>query len=73
MEKEGNRLKVHIKVDTGMGRLGLVPDSLAAGVTDEADAVSQIDIHNTRLTGLDVEGIIHSFRRFRQRRQNLCR
>lgn len=48
-EKRNTRLKIHLKIDTGMGRLGLV-------VHPEEDA-----LEIARLKGLDVEGIMSHF------------
>ena len=59
----GKRIQVHLKVDTGMGRLGIVPAALAghgagSGVGEEfiraATAIA-------RLPGLDAEGIFTHF------------
>lgn len=54
----GQRLPVHLKVDTGMGRLGLLPDALrieaAGSALDEVAALVQ-------LPGLRLEGIYTHF------------
>lgn len=53
----GARLKVHVKVDTGMGRLGILafprPDQSRAA----AEAVAEID----RLPGLELQGVFTHF------------
>lgn len=46
------RIKVHIKIDTGMGRLGILPDSESA--LREVESI-------VRLTGLEPEGIFTHF------------
>jgi len=46
------RIKVHIKIDTGMGRLGILPDSGSA--LREVESI-------VRLTGLEPEGIFTHF------------
>jgi len=47
----GDRLRVHLKIDTGMGRLGIVP----------ADAVTQEVAQMAALPGLHLEGIYTHF------------
>ncbi|MFP4308391.1 MAG: alanine racemase [Desulfococcaceae bacterium] len=53
----GARLKVHVKVDTGMGRLGILafprPDQSQAA----AEAIAEID----RLVGLELQGVFTHF------------
>jgi alanine racemase len=49
--KCGKKLRVHIKVDTGMGRLGFFPDS---------DGIKQV-IELARLPNLELEGIMTHF------------
>ena len=51
----GGKVKVHIKLDTGMSRLGFLCDETA--FADSADAISQI----TLLPGLETEGIFTHF------------
>ncbi len=48
--KEGSRALIHLKVDTGMGRIGFLPDELP-GVLDEL----------TTLPGLHLEGLFTHF------------
>jgi alanine racemase len=59
----GGRIRVHVKVDTGMGRLGLVPAALAGG--DAGDPVGDGLIRTARaiarLPGLEAEGIFTHF------------
>jgi alanine racemase len=62
--RRGKKIKVHIKVDSGMGRLGLLLLGDAAGsVTDKGSAA--ICLHEVeaidRLAGLEVEGIFTHF------------
>lgn len=54
-EKLGAKVKVHLKVDTGMGRVGFIPDSLLgdSGFGQALNAIKRI----MRLPGLKVEGI----------------
>ena len=52
------KINIHIKVDTGMGRLGLLPDSRRATPADSAvEEVKSI----TGLSGLKLEGIFTHF------------
>jgi alanine racemase len=56
-------IRAHLKVDTGMGRLGIVPDSrcFSGGHRmDVADAVQQVAAMR-RMPGLDFEGIYTHF------------
>jgi alanine racemase len=61
--KLGKKINVHIKVDSGMGRLGLVTDSLVPEKTireanpNPVDTIGKI----TKLAGLDVQGIFTHF------------
>ncbi|MGM0788403.1 MAG: alanine racemase, partial [Thermodesulfobacteriota bacterium] len=52
----GGKLRIHVKVDTGMGRLGV----LAGGGRRFEDSVGEIDAIS-RLQGLDAEGIYTHF------------
>jgi alanine racemase len=59
----GKKIKVHIKVDTGMGRLGLLPDRLRLSkynkeITDSS--VSEVE-SISRLPMLELEGIYTHF------------
>ena len=59
----GKKLKVHFKVDTGMGRLGIVPDSRDAslpGIRATGNAVSEIR-SAAQLSGLELEGVYTHF------------
>ncbi|MDX9787366.1 MAG: alanine racemase [Desulfobacterales bacterium] len=59
----GKKIRAHIKIDTGMGRLGLLPDSMRQGEEDPLnprELISEItDI--TRMKGIDIEGIYTHF------------
>ena len=59
----GKRLRVHLKVDTGMGRLGIVPATLAGKAS--GDPVGEEFIREAtaiaRLPGLEAEGIFTHF------------
>ncbi len=60
----GRTITVHLKIDTGMGRLGMVPDEWACDDADDCAANRKIiaDIERImRLGGLDVEGIMTHF------------
>jgi len=59
----GSHLKVHIKIDTGMGRLGLASDGLAAGSSGNDQATDTIaDILTiSSLPHIEVEGIFTHF------------
>lgn len=61
--RTGRKIKVHIKVDTGMGRLGLLPVCSPAGVYDEKALGSAVhEIESIRqLCGLEVTGIYTHF------------
>ena len=55
----GTKIKVHLKVDTGMGRLGILPDSRRAdsnegSALDETAAIAALE-------GLELEGIYTHF------------
>lgn len=54
----GVKINIHLKVDTGMGRLGLLPDSRRAAPADSAvEEVKSI----AELSGLKLEGIFTHF------------
>jgi len=60
---QGCRIKVHLKVDTGMGRLGLLPDNRRlthAGMVPERGAIYEVKAMQA-LPGLDLEGIFTHF------------
>jgi alanine racemase len=61
--KRGKRLRVHVKVDTGMGRLGLVPAALSGKSPGHAvgEEVIREAAAIARLPGLDAEGIFTHF------------
>ncbi len=58
--KKNQRVTIHLKVDTGMGRLGLLPDPLCSDAVDTSmpheKAVDQI-LQIGRLENLQLEGI----------------
>jgi len=59
----GKKIKVHLKVDTGMGRLGLLSDKLrssAPGNDSSDDAIREAE-SIARLNGLELEGIYTHF------------
>lgn len=59
----GKKICTHIKIDTGMGRLGLLPDSLRSGNENAVtfrDLLSEITAV-IQLKGLDVQGIYTHF------------
>jgi alanine racemase len=53
--RSGKKLKVHIKIDTGMGRLGIPSAGLSSGIAEEdpLDAIKKI----AAMRGLEPEGI----------------
>ena len=59
----GKRIRVHLKVDTGMGRLGMVPAALSGKAPGHAVGEDFIREATAiaRLPGLDVEGIFTHF------------
>jgi alanine racemase len=59
----GKFIRVHIKVDTGMGRIGLLPDALGIGpsATTPPEALCGEIAQIFRLPGLEVEGIYTHF------------
>jgi alanine racemase len=60
---KGKRIKVHIKVDTGMGRLGLPPAALLGRPADGpagAELLDEIEAIR-RLPGIETEGIFTHF------------
>jgi alanine racemase len=59
----GARIQVHLKVDTGMGRLGLVPAALAGHGAGNSGGEEFIRAATAiaRLPGLDAEGIFTHF------------
>jgi len=62
--KCGGTIKVHIKVDTGMGRLGILPSALTVTVTPPVDGhgPAEEEINSiSQLKGLAVEGIYTHF------------
>ena len=61
--RQGKKIKIHIKVDTGMGRLGLLLDDLAAGASHNArtDRTVKEIAAISRLANLDVDGIFTHF------------
>lgn len=58
--RQGVYLKAHLKVDTGMGRLGLLPDHLRATPSINNDAAKEIKTISN-LENLQLEGIYTHF------------
>ncbi len=61
---QGSRIRVHLKVDTGMGRLGLVPAALSGQASGERTVGEDFIREATaiaRLPGLETEGIFTHF------------
>ena len=58
-ESTGETIRVHLKVDTGMGRLGLLPDSRRPK-TEQPTAVKDV-LQISGLPGLNIEGIYTHF------------
>ncbi len=61
--KCGEKIRIHIKVDTGMGRLGIVSDTpgLPIASRDVKDNTTEEIEKICKLTGLDTEGIFTHF------------
>ncbi len=57
------KIKIHIKVDSGMGRLGLLLDELAGGISDDRSTAKTIDdiAAINGLANLETEGIFTHF------------
>jgi len=61
--RKGGKIRIHLKVDTGMGRLGILPDSRrcpADGLEAVRSAVDEVR-SIARLPGLELEGIYTHF------------
>ncbi|HUV49909.1 MAG TPA: alanine racemase [Anaerolineae bacterium] len=58
----GKRIRVHLKVDTGMGRLGLLPDCFRTSQSsrDVDNAVHEVELI-ARLKNLEIDGIYTHF------------
>ena len=54
------KLKVHIKLDTGMGRLGFIPEDMVADNGAASCGIRQADLIAS-LKGLEVEGVYSHF------------
>ncbi len=60
--KCGNTIKVHIKVDTGMGRLGILPSALSVSTPLDGHCSAEEEIQKiSAMKGLFVEGIYTHF------------
>jgi alanine racemase len=61
--RHGGTIRVHLKVDTGMGRLGLVPAAIAGvgGPGPVGDELTRTAVAVARLPGLEAEGIFTHF------------
>jgi len=60
---QGRKLKIHVKVDSGMGRLGILPDALRPGAgTDDPPKRAAAEIAAiAALPGVEIEGIYTHF------------
>lgn len=58
--RQGVYLKAHLKVDTGMGRVGLLPDHLRANPSIHNDTIREIRIIS-ELENIELEGIYTHF------------
>ena len=61
--RKGKKIKIHIKVDSGMGRLGLLMNGLSDSSSEDESAqnpVGEVEVI-TRLSGLRVEGVFTHF------------
>ena len=70
----GKRIRVHLKVDTGMGRLGMLPAALSGKTPSHAVEEDFIREATTiaRLPGLDAEGIFTHFAASASERDRTC-
>ncbi|UCE51073.1 MAG: alanine racemase [Desulfobacterales bacterium] len=62
-QSRGKTIRIHIKVDSGMGRLGLLPQVLVSPTASQdpkSDPVREIE-SIAKLTGLETEGIFTHF------------
>jgi len=62
-DRLGKRLKIHVKIDTGMGRLGILPDSRRPGTDPQSApirAAREIAAIG-RLPGIEIEGVYTHF------------
>ena len=61
--KLGRTIRAHVKIDTGMGRLGFLPDDMRypGGCGDRLDALAADVSDISKLPGLDLEGIYTHF------------
>lgn len=69
--EEPRRLKVHVKIDTGMGRLGLLPGEKAVRFIERINRLPQVNLegmftHCARADEADPEYTIEQHRKFRQ-------
>ena len=60
---QGRRIKAHLKIDTGMGRLGLVPAALSGSASQDAAGSELIREATaiTKLPGIEAEGVFTHF------------
>jgi alanine racemase len=62
-QSSGKTIRIHIKVDSGMGRLGILPQALVSLSTSQdskSDPVREIE-SIAKLAGLEIEGIFTHF------------
>ena len=57
----GNKIRSHLKVDTGMGRLGILPDSRRYAEPETPETAVKEVVSITRLPGIELEGIYTHF------------
>ena len=65
------KVKVHIKLDTGMGRLGFIPEDMVADNGAASCGIRQADLIAS-LKGLEVEGVYTHFAKADIRGQKPC-
>ncbi len=73
---QNRKIKVHLKVDTGMGRLGILPGDLTCCEASEFQISSQSVeevLRISRLAGVDLEGIYTHFAAADAPDKSLCR
>ena len=61
--RAGGKIRIHVKVDTGMGRLGILPDSRRHPTPESESGTSAVeDVESIlRLPGLEMEGLYTHF------------
>ena len=61
VSSSGKKIRSHLKVDTGMGRLGIPPDSRRYAESEAPEAAVKEVASITRLPGIDLDGVFTHF------------